>query len=473
MNSIEAVSNPEKKGPQADNPTLRVFVKTGNSYELQSETPEYKTAIKEADKLIKAGKDVLVNEKDNPNIVHMKTNRNLDVDVGRTIKHNEAQGVPVRGSGEAVLASFYTKLPMDTKAYDERTAKEPVKAVVETVRDAVKEVAKTVAEPLGPEEKWRTPANDRPPALNQDAKELAKAAPDAPAFALGTKGPKAVFDKTGYALPDSVKGEYTVRDGKFHDRDSSALRFEDHGKKLTTPVEDRKVIAHMVEVASAKNWGALELKGTDNFKQIAWIEAQARGIETKGYKPNERDLEELAKIKQERGIPEKAVDAPAVPAKSNEIVAGERTPAKEAAEPVKAVKDLANAALDKTVIDPEPGKAKAMSNPAKDTPADPVKDKAAAEPSKDKPADPAKDKAAEPAKAQRPLSDEDQKKVNAATKVMEKAMAKLPEHTRNEAISKMTSMVRDGSLQLPTPKVTERAIDRPKPAPAPQMERAR
>lgn len=356
MNTIEPVSNPEKKVPQSDSPTLRVFVKEGNAYALQSETKDYQQAIKQADKFHEKGRDVLVNEKDNPNIVHVKTNRNLDVDVGRAIRPSTTQGIPVKGPGEVVLASFYAKLPMDIKA-----------------------------------------------------------------LAIGAKEQKAVMDKTGYLLPDSVKGEYTVKDGKFHDRYSSALRFEDHGKKLSTPVEDRKVIAHMVDVASAKNWGTLELRGTDNFKQMAWIEAQARGMETKGYKPNERDLEELAKVKQERGITDKQVNAPSTsaPAKNNEIGA-----------------------------------------------AGPVKGKDVAEPEKGK--DAGSDKA-----TSRALTPDEQMRVGVATMLMEKHLAKLPEHTRLEAISRMTMAVKDGTLKLPTPKVTERAIDRPAPAYAPAMDRSR
>ncbi|MFC0134542.1 hypothetical protein CR105_23170 [Massilia eurypsychrophila] len=412
MNTIEAGSTPERKAPQQpESPTLRVFAKVGNSYELQTETTEYKQAIKEADKLVGKGKDVLVNEKDNPNIVHVKTNRSLDVDVGREIKGSQTQGIPVRGPGEVVLASFYEKLPMDTKAFDER-AKALAKAAPEQGREGVKEASKAAADPAGP-------GNAKEP--------IKKETPEG--VALSGKEPKAVFDKTGYTLPDSVKGEYTVKDGKFHDRDTQSLRFEDHGKKLSTPVEDRKVIADMVEVAKAKNWGTLELKGTDTFKQIAWIEASARGMETKGYKPNERDLEELAKVKQERGIPDKPVSVSG-PAKVNEIVLSDRTPSKDAPEPAKA--------------------------------------RDAAEPAKAKDAEPAKDKQAPP-----PLSKEDQTKLNVATRVMEKALAKLPDNMRNEAISKMTSMVRDGSLQLPTPKVTERAVERPAPAPAPAMDRSR
>lgn len=419
MNSIEPVSNPEKKGPQPDSPTLRVFVKEGNAYALQSETKDYGQAIKQAEKHQEKGKDVLVNEKDNPNIVHVKTNRALDVDIGREIKPSHTQGLPVKGPGEIVLASFYTKLPMDTKAFDDRaakdvkadpapvgrdTVKEPTKATIDSAgRDAVKEPGKAAAEPVG----------------RDSAKEPVKGKEAPEAVAIGAKDAKAVLDKTGYALPDSVKGEYTVKDGKFHDRDSSALRFEDHGKKLSTPVEDRKVIAHMVEVAAAKNWGTLELKGTDNFKQIAWLEAQARGVETKGYKPNERDLEELAKVKQERGIPEKQVAAPAAPVKSNEIIAAGPSQSKDAPDPAK----------------------------GKDAPGDKA--------------------------AGRTLTPDEQMRVGVATKLMEKQLAKLPEAARMQAIDKMTAAVKDGTLKLPTPKVTERAIDRPAPAPAPAMDRSR
>ncbi len=391
MNSIEVVSNPEKKAPQqaVDGPVLRVFIKEGNGYALQHETKDYQQAMKQAEKFHdKGGKDILVNEKGNPLIVHAKSNRDNDVDIGRVILPQESQGVPVKGPGEVVLASFFTKLPMDTKAFDEReraaipAAKEP----------AGREAPNAPAAPQAGE-----------PAKGKDAPETpavtavkAKDAPEAPEVGAGAK---VVLNKTGYELPEKLLGAYTVQDGKFHDRDTKALRFEDHGKKLSTPVEDRQVIAHMVEVAAAKNWGHLELKGTETFKQAAWLEAQSRGIETKGYKPNERDLEQLEKLRQERGTNEKQVAGPeAKPAREhNEIVAA----------------------------------------------------------------------------APRTLSPAEQASLAVATKVMEKAMAKLPEPLRVDALAKMTMAVQKGELKLPVPKVTERAVDKPRPAPAPAMDRSR
>lgn len=386
MNSIEVVSTPEKKAPQqapVEGPMMRVFVKEDSGYTLQHETKDFQQAIKQAEKLYdKGNKDVLVNEKDNPNIVHLKTNRNLDVDVGRTIGLSQTQGIPVKGPGEVVLASFYTKLPLDTKAFDERAAKDPAKAMT---APAGRDAPKAPGTPLVGE------------AANESVKT--KAAPEAPEVSAT---PKVILNKSGYELPEKLVGAYIVQDGKFHDRDSNALRFEDHGKKLSTPVEDRKVIGHMIEVAAAKNWGELELKGTETFRQIAWLEAQSRGIETKGYKPNERDLEQLEKMRQERGTSDKQQANPSAPGVQ---------PAKERNEIV--------------------------------------------------------------ATTQRVLSPDEQIRVDVATKVLLKALEKVPENIRSDALAKMNTAIEKGELKLPAPKVTERAVDKPRPAPAPAMERGR
>ena len=90
--------------------------------------------------------------------------------------------------------------------------------------------------------------------------------------------PRPVLQKTGYAIPKSVAAHYVSFDGKFLDRQSEVVHFEDHGKKLTTESEDRTVITHMVEVAKAKSWGMLELNGTEEFRRQAWIAAEVAGM---------------------------------------------------------------------------------------------------------------------------------------------------------------------------------------------------
>lgn len=114
---------------------------------------------------------------------------------------------------------------------------------------------------------------------------------------LGKKGeqpentirPKPVFEKTGYDVPKSVTNQYVAHEGKFLDRKSETVHFEDKGRSLSTASEDRDVIAHMVEVAKAKNWGELQLKGSEEFRRQAWIAAELAGVPTRGFKPGAQD----------------------------------------------------------------------------------------------------------------------------------------------------------------------------------------
>jgi hypothetical protein len=462
MNTIESAANPEKKNPQQDGPTLRVFVREGNGYALQHETKDFQQAMKQAERFYDKGKDILVNEKDNPNVVHAKSNLNREVDVGREIRPTGPGDTLVKGAGEVVLASFYAKLPLDTKAFDERVTKEPSRPIptpagLETSKDPAKGLDGTSTRDV--------PSQPNKPA-GEPSERVEGKEPKAKDVAEPFTATKAVMDKVGYTLPETVASEYKVKDGKFHDKASDALRFEDHGKKLSTPVEDPKVIAHMVEVASAKNWGALELKGTDNFKQIAWLEAQSRGIETKGYQPTERDKEQLGKVMVERGLAGKEVAAPSSPGKTNEIV-GVNQPAVDDPKFRAQVQGLADVTA-KLDAKPAAGPVKFSDDPK------PTLPKVGVELPKGQAPEPSHVKEASSSKpADRTLTKDEQMRVDVATKLMEKQLAKLPEHSRLDAIAKMTTAVRDGTLKIPTPKVTERAVDRPAPAPTPVMERSR
>lgn len=111
-------------------------------------------------------------------------------------------------------------------------------------------------------------------------------------------------------LPDSIKHHYIgikkntlMGDEKINyydksDPDKISIAFEDRKKSLNTSRQDDKTVSAMLDLAESKGWTAIKLKGTEEFKQKAWLEATLRGIKTKGYEPSERDLAEL-QIKQE------------------------------------------------------------------------------------------------------------------------------------------------------------------------------
>lgn len=113
-------------------------------------------------------------------------------------------------------------------------------------------------------------------------------------------------------LPSSIKNNYYaitknrfLQDEKVNyydkdDKDQVNIAFEDRKDSLNTSRQDEKTINAMLDMAESKGWTKIQLKGTEEFKQKAWLEASLRGIETKGYAPSEKDQAELIAKQKER-----------------------------------------------------------------------------------------------------------------------------------------------------------------------------
>lgn len=120
------------------------------------------------------------------------------------------------------------------------------------------------------------------------------------------------FTEFEWQPPDSVKNNYVaivknrlLVDEKINyydkdDKDQVNIAFEDRNKSLHTSRQDDKTVSAMLDMAQSKGWSAIKLKGTEEFKQKAWLEASLRGIETKGYTPSEKDLAQLQAKQAER-----------------------------------------------------------------------------------------------------------------------------------------------------------------------------
>lgn len=116
------------------------------------------------------------------------------------------------------------------------------------------------------------------------------------------------------SLPDSIKNNYVaiaknrfLQDEKINyydktDPDKVNIAFEDRKNGLHTSRQDEKTVKAMMDLAESKGWTAIKLKGTEEFKQKAWLEASLRGIETKGYEPTEKDKAELIAKKEARTV---------------------------------------------------------------------------------------------------------------------------------------------------------------------------
>ncbi|MCP2132867.1 LPD7 domain-containing protein [Bradyrhizobium ottawaense] len=108
------------------------------------------------------------------------------------------------------------------------------------------------------------------------------------------------------AFPDRIRGKYyvvaneAVKDGQdgearlYADERGEYLAFKVTGDRLITRLAAAEVVHDMVSVAQHRQWEALHVRGSLEFRREVWLEAGARGIEVQGYQPNDLDRQALA-----------------------------------------------------------------------------------------------------------------------------------------------------------------------------------
>lgn len=105
--------------------------------------------------------------------------------------------------------------------------------------------------------------------------------------------------KTEEEIPKTLLNKYHLVDHKFHYRnDPDKVAFEDTGKTLKTDTNDKEIARSMVELAEAKKWDTIKVKGTEEFKRTVWLEASLKGMNVKGYEPKDVDIAMLNDLKK-------------------------------------------------------------------------------------------------------------------------------------------------------------------------------
>ncbi|WP_377830925.1 LPD7 domain-containing protein (plasmid) [Bradyrhizobium lupini] len=111
---------------------------------------------------------------------------------------------------------------------------------------------------------------------------------------------------TDSAFPDRIRRKYYVlasdseKDGSdrearlYADERREYLAFKTTDDRLVTRIAAAEVIRDMVSVAQHRQWNALHVHGSVEFRREAWLEARARFMDVKGYQPTERDSQALA-----------------------------------------------------------------------------------------------------------------------------------------------------------------------------------
>ncbi len=117
--------------------------------------------------------------------------------------------------------------------------------------------------------------------------------------------------------------------------------FEDKGKSIHTARDDKQTIQDMLDIAKAKGWDSIKISGSQEFRKEMWLEAESRGIATKGYKPSPEDLMMLERKREERATnsiaeAEKLKQQSAVPERPDSTIKTIPQEAVKAADAVKA-----------------------------------------------------------------------------------------------------------------------------------------
>lgn len=87
------------------------------------------------------------------------------------------------------------------------------------------------------------------------------------------------------------------------DKRETRVYFADHQQKqeimrstpdkVSTKREDKHTVSAMLDIAKARGWETVKLKGSVNYKREAWVQASMAGIKVDGYAHDATDQQEL------------------------------------------------------------------------------------------------------------------------------------------------------------------------------------
>ncbi|MGL4961217.1 MAG: LPD7 domain-containing protein [Inquilinus sp.] len=106
--------------------------------------------------------------------------------------------------------------------------------------------------------------------------------------------------------PPSIANTYYVQEKRgerqyFEDYQRKNLAMRATDTSVSSKRQDLNTVRAMLEIAEARGWHSVEIKGTAEFRREAWIEATARGLEGRGFTPSDADRQEADRRQAERG----------------------------------------------------------------------------------------------------------------------------------------------------------------------------
>jgi hypothetical protein len=142
--------------------------------------------------------------------------------------------------------------------------------------------------------------------------------------------------KANLAEPDQLLGGELIRDkeGAYRPKAGGLAVLKDDGESLVLKNKSQQAYRGVMELALAKGWKAIELKGKPKMLPQAWLEAKLMGLDVVNYTPNEKDREQLAQrmaeevkkreaaaARADAQAPEQVVVRPAIDSAGHQVTA--------------------------------------------------------------------------------------------------------------------------------------------------------
>ena len=152
-----------------------------------------------------------------------------------------------------------------------------------------------------------TPKESAPNSIRQSERKRRAtntAVPEAERSAL----PKTAVSR---AVPEEIAKRFVQVKNKYYFPDG-ARAFTDRGNRITTNSENTEVVRSLIDIAKARSWQEITVRGTERFRKEVWIAATVAGLQVRGYKPTEFEQSHLVRTlaREKAGPVEPAINSP-------------------------------------------------------------------------------------------------------------------------------------------------------------------
>ena len=120
-------------------------------------------------------------------------------------------------------------------------------------------------------------------------------------------------------IPDNLRRRYLTDThggpgiGFFVDTTVTIAAFRDHGHRLTATRTQPQVVRDLIAIARHRDWKVVRVQGAPEFRRDIWLSGNLAGLEVRGYRPTQRDQQDLTRRKErqvERSAHRQGYDEP-------------------------------------------------------------------------------------------------------------------------------------------------------------------